>query len=92
MSSVSPLGTPISSDLNQNIAKGPGPQSQVTHAQDKASSSGSLDLLKENEDDFGNNDYLKDLTLEYEKTEKRGPSINIKLFKVVQDLIWGRLS
>ena len=47
LSSASPLGTSVSSDLNQNIAEGSGPQSQVTQAQTRTSSSGRLDLFKE---------------------------------------------
>lgn len=47
LSSASPLGTSVSSGLNQNIAEGSRPQSQVTQAQNRTSSSGRLDFFKE---------------------------------------------
>ena len=78
MSSASPSGTPVSSGLNQNIAEGSGPLSQVTQVQDKTSSSGPLDLSKEKENNFGETDYWKDLTQEYEKIEKRNPPLRVK--------------
>ena len=33
-------------------------------------------------------DYLNDISLEYENIERKGPPLNQKLTKVFQDLIW----
>ena len=66
LSSASALGTPINSGLNQNITEGH-TLSQVTQAQDRTSYKGLLDYLKENQDDFGDTNYLKDLIQDYEK-------------------------
>ena len=66
LSSASALGTPINSGLNQNITEGH-TLSQVTQAQDRTSYKGLLGYLKQNQDDFGDTNNLKDLIQDYEK-------------------------
>ena len=36
-------------------------------------------------------DILQQISAEYEKIEERGPPVNEKLAKILQDLIWGHL-